>query len=136
MKRIIDSVRDKFSFQEIQLTSQLSDLKVAELEKIASDLKEKIDKITPKNLLLNTSSSRSSNISGNKNKLISKIQSLQIVLAISQIYSQEEEDGKENTEKDPKIIHVISNGLVTKIMRYALSIQTDKFDTPRYLRVI
>jgi len=135
MKRIIDSVRDKFSFQEIQLTSQLSDLEVAELEKIASDLKEKIDKITPKNLLLNTSSSRSSIISGNKNKLISKIQSLQIVLAISQIYSQEEE-GKKISEKDPKIIHLISNGVVTKIMRYALSIQTDKFDTPRYLRVI
>ena len=30
----------------------------------------------------------------------------------------------------------IANNIITKIMRYALSIQTDKFDTPRYLRVI
>ena len=136
MKRIIDSVRDKFSFQEIQLTSQLSDLEVAELEIISLNLKKKVDEITPKHLLLHTSSSRSSNISGNKNKLISKIQSLQIVLAISQIYNQEEEDSKKNSEKEPKIKHFISNNIITRIMRYALSIQTDKFDTPRYLRVI
>ena len=30
----------------------------------------------------------------------------------------------------------IANSIITKIMRYALSIQTDKFDTPRYLRII
>jgi len=129
MKRIIDSVRDKFSFQEIQLTSQLSDLNVTELERIASDLKEKVDNITPDSLLLHTSSPRSSDISGNKNKLISKIQSLQIVLAISQIHSQE-------SKKDEQKKHLISNNIITRIMRYALSIQTDKFDTPRYLRVI
>jgi len=121
MKRIIDSVRSQLTFQEIQTTTQLSTLESSELETIASDLKVKIDEITPDTLLLNTSSPRSTNIGGNKNKLISKIQSLQIVVAMSQIYSQ-----------DPDI----ANNTITKIMRYALSIQTDKFDTPRYLRVI
>jgi hypothetical protein len=111
-------------------------LNLSELEIIASNLKKEVDETTPKHLLLNTSSPRFSKISGNKNKLISKIQSLQIVLAISQIYKQEEEDGRKNNEDDTKIIHLISNGVVTRIMRYALSIQTDKFDTPRYLRVI
>jgi hypothetical protein len=131
MKRIIDSIRDRFSFQELQSTSQLSDLEVKELEEIASNLKNEVDKITPDNLLVHVSSQRFSKINGNKNKLISKIQSLQIVLAISQIYIQEEEKNKQVEDK-----HFVSNSIITKIMRYAMSIQTDKFDTPRYLRVI
>ena len=121
MKRIIDSARGTFSFQDIQSTSDLSNLDVSDLEKTALKLKNQINKISPDTLLLNTTSSRSSDISGNKNKLISKIQSLQIVLAMSQIHSQDQS---------------IANSIITKIMRYSLSIQTDKFDTPRYLRVI
>ena len=128
MKRIIDSARDILSlaklnpsFQTIQSTSDLFNLDLSDLEKIALKLKVKIDKVSPDTFILNTVSPRSSDISGNKNKLISKIQSLQIVLAISQIHSQD---------------NTIANNIITKIMRYALSIQTDKFDTPRYLRVI
>jgi hypothetical protein len=121
MKRIIDSAKDQFTFQEIQTTDQLSKLETSQLETIASDLKEKVDRITPDNLLLHNSSPRSSHINGDKNKLISKIQSLQIVVAMSEIYNQDQS---------------VANNIITKIMRYALSIQTDKFDTPRYLRVI
>lgn len=56
-----------------------------------------------------------------KNKLISKLQSLQIILAIMLIR-----------------IKSIGNGdvLMNNIMRYALSIQADVFVTPRYVRVI
>jgi hypothetical protein len=56
-----------------------------------------------------------------KNKLISKLQSLQILVSIAKIY-------KSNPE--------IGNDVMTKIMRHALSIQTSDFDTPRYLRII
>ena len=56
-----------------------------------------------------------------KNKLISKLQSLQILVSIAKIY-------KVNPE--------IGNDVMTKIMRHALSIQTSDFDTPRYLRII
>lgn len=64
---------------------------------------------------------RASDISGSENKLISKLQSLQIVLAIMQLFIIDKE---------------IGNGVVTKMMRYALSIQNDSFTTLRYLRVI
>jgi len=56
-----------------------------------------------------------------KSKKISKLQSLQIVLALEQIFIISPEVG---------------NSILTDIMRYALSIKTDKFDTPRYIRVI
>lgn len=64
---------------------------------------------------------RGHNIENNKNKLISRIQSLQIIKSLMYIYSI-------NAEK--------ANIVMTAILRYALSIQSDKFDTPRYLRVI
>jgi len=64
---------------------------------------------------------RGSDISSSENKLISRIQSLQVVIALSQIYNIDQE---------------LANRTITKILRYALSIQTDKFNTPRYLRVI
>ena len=64
---------------------------------------------------------RGRDISGNEGKLMSRIQSLQIIQALNEIYR--------NSRRD-------DNEVMTKIMRYALSIQTDKFDTPRYLRVI
>lgn len=56
-----------------------------------------------------------------QNKLISKLQSLQILVSIATIYKQ-----------NPQI----GNDVITKMMRHALSIQTSEFDTPRYLRII
>ena len=55
-----------------------------------------------------------------ENKLISKLQSLQILVSIANIY-------KQNSK--------IGNEVITDIMSYALSIKTD-FETPRYLRII
>ena len=60
-------------------------------------------------------------IEGSKNKLISRIQSLQIIILVGRVLLQD---------------RTLANNIITGIMRYALSIQTDKFDTPRYLRVI
>jgi len=64
---------------------------------------------------------RGRKIEGNVNKLISRIQSLQIVMLIGSVMMMNRN---------------LANRIITSIMRYALSIQTDKFDTPRYLRVI
>jgi hypothetical protein len=69
----------------------------------------------------NISQTRGKDIEGSVNKLISRIQSLQIVILMGGITLIDKE---------------LSKLIITKIMRYALSIQTDKFDTPRYLRVI
>lgn len=55
------------------------------------------------------------------NKLISKLQSLQIVLSVMLIRIKSIEN---------------SNELMNKIMRYALSIKADIYETPRYVRVI
>jgi hypothetical protein len=59
-----------------------------------------------------------------KNKLISKIQSLQVISTFSRL--------EESLPNGP----IIADEKITKIMRYALSIETDSFVTPRYLRII
>lgn len=60
-------------------------------------------------------------ILGNKNKLISRLQSLQMILSIAKIWKKDKEK---------------ADDIITKILRYALSIQTSKFISPRYLRVL
>jgi hypothetical protein len=59
-----------------------------------------------------------------RNKLISKLQSLQILNIFFKLV-QINPNGK-----------IIADDMMTKIMRYALSIETDRFETPRYLRII
>jgi hypothetical protein len=117
IKRMIDSYSLE-GVQEIQSFDTLSKLNIDELKELATTLTNSIKEF---GFVKTTSSNRSSDISNTENKLISKIQSLQVVLFFCQV-----------KERDNNI----SNSIITKIMRYALSIQTDKFDTPRYLRVI
>jgi len=63
-----------------------------------------------------------SEVNNIKNRLISKLQSIQLLVALAILQSEEPTD---------------ANIAITGIMRYALSIQTDLFDsTPRYLRII
>jgi hypothetical protein len=64
---------------------------------------------------------RARNIKDNKNKLISRLQSLQFIKSLYYIM-------KSNNKLADKII--------TNIFRYALSIQTHQFTSPRYLRVL
>jgi hypothetical protein len=58
---------------------------------------------------------------GNINAGISRYQSLQVIYLIMKAYSIDAKFG---------------NLIITKIMRYALSIETEFFNTPMYLRVI
>ena len=123
LKRMISQADP--SLQKLEAHSELSTLELQELKnkvislKVAIEQQARFSKLPT--ILTITPYSRGKDITGSKNKLISRIQSMQVVLAILQIHT------KNIAECDQ---------LINKIMRYALSIQTDKFTTPRYLRVI
>jgi len=120
LKRIIEDV-NLSEIIKLQSSEELRKLTVEELKNLVTSLTE-MGKSTIKPDMISVSPiQRGSDISSSENKLISRIQSLQVVIALSQIYNINQE---------------LANKTITKILRYALSIQTDKFDTPRYLRVI
>jgi hypothetical protein len=100
--------------------SDLSDLKVVNLEKKLADITYKINN-KPSKIKVDPSIKGRENIINRKNKLISKLQSLEIIYTFIKL---------------EEINPVIADEKITKIMRYALSIATDKFETPRYLRII
>ena len=101
-----------------QSSSELSKLDLNQLERLVQKL---INEIKSHPRFVEARPIKGTEIAGSEGRLISRIQSLQIVKALIQI--------KEASE-------VEANIAMTKIMRYALSIQTDKFDTPRYLRLL
>jgi hypothetical protein len=125
IKRILDSkIEAGAKIQKLQTYQELSLLNIDQLKSLVRSLISTINtlrKQTEGDLIKVQPITRGSDISSNEKKLISRIQSLQVVLAIIQLH---------------EISHRDSHDAVTKILRYALSIQTDKFDTPRYLRVM
>ena len=125
IKRILDSkIEAGAKIQKLQTYQELSLLNIDQLKSLVRSLISTINtlrKQTEGDLIKVQPITRGSDISSNEKKLISRIQSLQVVLAIIQLH---------------EISHRDSHDAVTKILRYALSIQTDKFDTPRYLRVV
>ena len=125
IKRILDSkIEAGAKIQKLQTYQELSLLNIDQLKSLVRSLISTINtlrKQTESDLIKVQPITRGSDISSNEKKLISRIQSLQVVLAIIQLH---------------EINHRDSHDAVTKILRYALSIQTDKFDTPRYLRVV
>jgi hypothetical protein len=134
MKYFIDSVKEIIGLDNLQVLQQYSELEklnedalIDKIESILIKLKNKSDegkliKITyPKQLGTQVSSGRPIAGDNRKNKLISKLQSLQIILAIVEV----------------RLFNIVdADDLMNKIMRYALSIQADVFVTPRYVRVI
>ncbi len=100
--------------------NDLSDLKIINLEKKIDEINNKINNKISK-INVNPVIKGRDNIINRKNKLISKLQSLEIIYTFIKL-----------EEIDP----VTADEKITKIMRYALSIATDKFETPRYLRII
>jgi len=125
IKRILDSkIQSGLKIQKLQTYQELSALNIDQLKSLVKSLISTINKIkkqTEGNLIIVRPITRGKDISNSEKKLISRVQSLQVVLSIIQLH---------------EISHKESNDVVTKILRYALSIQTDKFDTPRYLRVV
>jgi len=102
----------------LQTSKELRSLNIDELEQMVIDLSEEIKK---SNMVKIVPMNRGESIKNNQNRLVCRVQSLQVILSFIQIYNSD--PGK-------------ANEIITKLMRYALSIQTDKFDTPRYLRII
>lgn len=121
-KMIQDSSQN---LQELESHSDLSNLDLQDLKLKVRNLKAEIIKqseySTFKSLLKIDPYKRGKDITNSKNKIISRIQSMQVVLAIMQAHVKDPEE---------------CDKLITKIMRYALSIETEKFVTPRYVRVI
>lgn len=110
---------------ELQSYDKLQQFDLDELRQKVKNLKYEIEQQAlasiNQNILVVVPFKRGKDISDSKNKLISRIQSMQVVLALIQIHTIDPNE---------------CDRLVTKIMRFALSIETDKFSTPRYLRVI
>ena len=114
----------RMNFGLIQTSEELSKLTIEELQTKVKKLIKRVEKIQAEiggNLVKVYPMVRGTDISTNEKKLISRAQSLQIVRTILKLHLKNQK---------------ASNEVITKILRYALSIQTDKFSTPRYLRVI
>ncbi len=139
MRYFINSIKKTIDLQEMDEYSDLVKLNENDLINKIEDIFIKIEDISNRSYKIGKSYSRiikveypkkyGTNIStgrpiggdNRKNKLISKLQSLQIVLAIMQIRIKSVDESDE---------------VMNKIMRYALSIKADLFETPRYVRVI
>ena len=125
IKRILDSkIENGSKIHKLQSYQELSILNIDQLKSLVKSLISNINKIKKQiegDLIIVKPITRGTDISNSEKKLISRIQSLQVVLSIIQLHN---------------INHKEANDVITKILRYALSIQTDKFDTPRYLRVV
>ncbi len=126
ISRILAPIYTEYNIQKLETHTNLREKTVEELELEVSDLIGKIkaqsNSISEEPLRINIRPiKRGSDISGNENKLISRIQSLQVSLALLDLYILNRQ---------------LAHETITKMMRYALSIQTDTFETPMYLRVI
>lgn len=111
----------KYPQAELSDASDLTKKNVEELEVYYKELISRIEENDVKNKVLVREFTRGTDITGNEGKLISRIQSLQVIQAINNIYQRDSNE---------------ANIIMTDIMRYALSIKTDRFYSPRYLRVI
>jgi hypothetical protein len=132
MKYFIESLGQDIKLPELNTYKELSeyneDILTSKIETIftkINDLYEMNSKILniiyPKQKDTDISTGRPIGDDNRNNKLISKLQSLQIVLSIMLIRIKSIDNGDE---------------LMNKIMRYALSIEADDIITPRYVRVI
>jgi len=116
----LNTYKELSEYNEDILTSKIETIftKINDLYEMNSKI---LNIIYPKQKDTDISTGRPIGGDNRKNKLISKLQSLQIILAIMLIRIKSINKGDE---------------LMDKIMRYALSIKADIFDTPRYVRVI
>jgi len=120
LEQIIRIIRKNKQLNKIESVNDLKKLTIGELDEKLMKLFEELDSKSGNKIQYNLSD-RGSKIEGSEKKIISKIQSLQVLKTFFDIYS-----------KDEKIANII----MTDIMKFALSIQVDYFLTPYYLRVI
>jgi hypothetical protein len=120
LEQIIRIIRKNKQLNKIESVNSLKKLTIEQLEQKLNKLYEELDSKGKNNIQYNLSD-RGSKIEGSEKKIISKIQSLQVVKTLLDIHTKDQ-----NT----------ANIIITEIMKFALSIQVDYFLTPYYLRVI
>lgn len=127
LKRIVNTYNLDINNYVLNSFNELKDKEESELEEMIENLHRNLkdNNLTDRtDITVDPVLKWGNDIEGNKNKLISKLQSLQIIYILFNL-EQRIPDGP-----------TIANDMMTKIMRYALSIATDSFETPRYLRII
>ena len=117
----------------LQTVDELKEKNIDELKDIIDDIRYQISKYRPIGVKISYDLKGRANNSLEK-KLISKIQSLQIIRALSIIDNKDDSprtlpNGEKNTKNEV-------DKILSKILLYALSIHTGGFSTPRYARVI
>lgn len=121
MKYFIELVSSDIKLRKpvLQVYSELKDMSD---EQLIHNINYIINKLNSKrNIKLNVLNTGNTIDNNRTNKLISKLQSLQIILALANINSYSKKK---------------SNNVINDIMRYALSIKAVDIVTPRYVRVI
>lgn len=121
INKSINKKRQNYSLPKINKFDELSTMSerrlMSELNRLHKDV---INLATRQNLPVKYLT-RGTDIRGSKNRMISKIQSLQILNCLLKLRGL-------NLQS--------ANDVTTEMFKYALSIQTDYFVTPKYLRVI
>lgn len=133
MKRFIEdsehyaTLLDYLESDPINRFEELNRMDVADLESMLSDISTDIRsmEVGLHVDVVTSTRGRSNEGEDRKRKLISKIQSMQVVRALVVI------DHNDRSEKSREIDKVVSN-----MMLYALSIRNPNFSSPRYVRVV
>lgn len=127
-KYVLSVVKDN----PLQTVEELKSKTVDQLKEMIDDVKVQIVKFKKPSIeVLFDLKGRDNNLL--EKKLISKLQSLQIIRALSIISSYDKSPEKINNKLNP---NNEVDKIITKFLLYALSINTGGFSTPRYARVI
>lgn len=127
-KYVLSVVKDN----PLQTVEELKSKTVNELKEMIEDTKIQISKFKKPSIeVVFDLKGRNNNLL--EKKLISKLQSLQIIRALSIISSYDKSPEKINNKLNP---NNEVDKIITKFLLYALSINTGGFSTPRYARVI
>jgi hypothetical protein len=127
-KYVLSVVKDN----PLQTVEELKSKTVDELTEMIEDTKIQISKFKKPSIeVVFDLKGRNNNLL--EKKLISKLQSLQIIRALSIISSYDKSPEKINNKLNP---NNEVDKIITKFLLYALSINTGGFSTPRYARVI
>lgn len=127
-KYVLSVVKDN----PLQTVEELKSKTVDELKEMIDDVKGQIVKFKKPSIeVLFDLKGRDNNLL--EKKLISKLQSLQIIRALSIISNYDKSPEKINNKLNP---NNEVDKIITKFLLYALSINTGGFSTPRYARVI
>ena len=131
MKKFIEAsplyykVNSEIKDEPIMTATQLEDLNIDDLKELLKEIESDISRLKSQIDIEINYDLAGRDITGNvEKKLISKIQSLQVIRALAII-------DKHDKEKKEEVDNIVS-----KMLLYALSIQSQGFTSPKYIRVI